>query len=87
MDDNVGQDASIVNQPIPLPLNDNTDASGGNGVSVSDSEVSAVSGVLVACRTWLTRKWLSGCKCADLIRAILSILYQILRNLYIVLGL
>ena len=40
-DDNVGRYASIVNQPIPLPLNDNTAASGRNGVSVSESEVLA----------------------------------------------
>ena len=39
------------NQLIPLPLNDDTYVSGGNGVSVSDSEVSTVSGVLgVACK-------------------------------------
>ena len=36
------------NQLIPLPLNDDTYVSGGNGVSVSDSEVSTVSGV--ACK-------------------------------------
>ena len=38
-DGNIGQDASVVNQPIPLPLNDDIAASGGNGVPVSDSEV------------------------------------------------
>ena len=66
-DDNVDQDASIVNQSIPLPLNDYTAASGRNGVSVSESEVSAVPGVSGACWTWLARKWWSGCKYADLI--------------------
>ena len=39
-DDNAGWDASVVNQP--LPLNYNTAASVRNGVSVSESEVSAV---------------------------------------------
>ena len=34
-DDNVGKDVSVVNKPIPLLLNDNTYASGRNGVSVS----------------------------------------------------
>ena len=36
----------LSNQLIPLPLNDDAAVSGGNGVSVSESEVSAVSGVL-----------------------------------------
>ena len=45
IDDNVGQDTSVVNQQTPLMLNDNTSASGSNWVSVSKSEVSAVSGV------------------------------------------
>ena len=80
-DDNVCRDASVVNQPIPLPLNDDTDASGRNGVSESE-----VPGMLGQCQTWLSRKWWFGCKCADLIRAILAILYQVLRNLYRVLG-
>ena len=35
----------LSNQLIPLPLNGDTDVSGGNGVSVSESEVSAVLGV------------------------------------------
>ena len=56
-DNNVGWDASVVIQPIPLSLNDNTAASGGNVVSVSDSELSSVSGVLGTCRKWLARKW------------------------------
>ena len=34
--DNVGRYASIVNQPIPLPLNYNTAASDRNRVSVSE---------------------------------------------------
>ena len=34
-DDNFGQDVSIVNQLIPLLINDETAASCGNGVSVS----------------------------------------------------
>ena len=38
-DDNVGRDASVVNQPISLPLNDDTAASGSNGVSVLELEV------------------------------------------------
>ena len=33
-DDTVGRDASVVNQPTPLSLNDNTAASIKNGVSV-----------------------------------------------------
>ena len=44
----------LSNHLIPLTLNDNTDVSGGNGVSVSESEVSGVPGV--ACRervVWL----------------------------------
>ena len=41
----------LSNQLIPLPLNDDTDMSGGNGISVLESEVSVVSGVLgVACK-------------------------------------
>ena len=86
-DENVGRDASVVNKPIPLPLNENAAAYGRKGVSVSDSEVSEVSGVLGGCRTWIARKWWSGCKHGDLIRAILAMLYQFLRNLYIVFGL
>ena len=35
----------LLNQLIPLPINDYTDVSRGNGVSVSESEVSVVSGV------------------------------------------
>ena len=66
-DENFGWDASVVNKLIPLPLNDNTAASGRDGVSVSESEVSAVSGALGECRMWLARKWWSGCKRADLI--------------------
>ena len=84
---NVGQGASVVNQPIPLPLNDDTAVSGRNGVSMSESEVSAVSDILGECWMWLASKWKSGCKCTDLIRAILDILYQVLRNSYRVLGL
>ena len=87
MDDNVGRDAPVLNQPLPLPLNDNKAASGGNGVSVSESKVLAVPGVSWECRTWLARKWWSGCKYADLIQAILAILYQVLHNLYRVFGL
>ena len=34
----------LSSQLIPPPLNDDTDVPGGNGVSVSDSEVSALSG-------------------------------------------
>ena len=34
------------NQLIPLPLNDDTAASGGNGMKISESEVSPVSGAL-----------------------------------------
>ena len=34
-DDNVGWDASVVNQPIPLPLNDDKAVSRRNGVSVT----------------------------------------------------
>ena len=45
-EENVGPDASVVNRPTPLPLNDDTSAYGGNGVSVSESEVLAVSVVL-----------------------------------------
>ena len=66
-DDNVGRDTSVVNQPIPLPLNDDTAAYGGNGVSVSESEVSELLGVLGACWTWLVRKCWSACKSEDLI--------------------
>ena len=33
------------NKLTPLPINDDTAVSGGNGVSVSESEVSAVSGM------------------------------------------
>ena len=36
----------LSNQLIPLPLNDDTYVSLGNGVSVSDSEVSSLSGML-----------------------------------------
>ena len=36
---------------------------------------------------WISREWWYGWKCADLIRAILDILNQVLRNLYRVLGL
>ena len=36
----------LSNQLIPLPINDDTDVSGGNGVSVSESKVSGVSAVL-----------------------------------------
>ena len=85
-DDNVGWDVSVVNQPIPLSLNYNTAASSGNGVSVSDLEVSAVPGVLGTGKTWLASKWWSGCKCADLIRAIFAILYQVLGNFCRVFG-
>ena len=81
-DDNVGRDASVVNQPIPLQIKDDKSASGRNGVSVSDSEVLAVLVVLGECQTCLARNWRSGCKRADLIRAILAILYQVLCNLY-----
>ena len=35
----------LSNRLIPLPLNDDTSVSGGNGVSVSDLEVSTVLGV------------------------------------------
>ena len=86
-DENVGRDASVVNQPIPLPLNDDIYVSGRNGVSASESEVLEVSGVSGKCRAWLARKWWSGCKYADLIQPILAIWYQVLHNLYIVLGL
>ena len=48
-DDNVGWDASVVNRPIPLPLNDNTAASVRNWLSVSDSEVSSLLVVTGAC--------------------------------------
>ena len=41
-DANVGQDASVVNQPIPLPLDDYAAVSGRNGVSVSELEVLSV---------------------------------------------
>ena len=57
MDDNVGRYVSAVNQPIPLPLNDNTATYGGNWVSVSELKLSGMSG---ACHTWLIRKWWSG---------------------------
>ena len=87
MDDNVGRNASVVNQPIPLPLNYDTSAPGGNGVSVSDPEGSVVSGIPGGCWKWTARKWWSGCKCEDLIRAIMAILYQVLRNVYRVFGL
>ena len=41
----------LSNQLIPLPLNDDTDVISGNGVSASESEVSAVLGMLdVACK-------------------------------------
>ena len=43
MDGNAGWDASVGNQPIPLLLNDDTDVSGRNGVSVLESEFLAVS--------------------------------------------
>ena len=50
-DRNVGRDVSVVNQPTPLPLNDDTDDSIRNGVSVSESEVSSVLGMSnVACK-------------------------------------
>ena len=39
-DENVGRDASVVNQLIPLQLNDDTAVYGRNGVSVPESEVS-----------------------------------------------
>ena len=86
-DENVGRYESIVNQPIPLPLNDNAAASDRNGVSVSDSEVLAVSSMSGGCWTWLARKWWSCCKHGDLIQAILAMLYQIPCNLYRVFGL
>ena len=70
MDENVVWDAYVVNQQIPLPLNYDIDASSRNGVSVSESEVLAVLGMLGTCRTFLAWKWWSGCKCADLIQAI-----------------
>ena len=86
-DENIGGGASLFNQPIPLTINDNTAASARNGVSFSESEVSTVSGISGECRAWLARKWWSVCKHADLIQAILEILYQVLRNLYRVFGL
>ena len=85
-DDNVGRYASVVNQPTPLALNNYKAASVRNGVSMLDSEVSAVVGVSGEFGTFLASKWWSGCKCADLIWAILAIFYQVLRNLYRVLG-
>ena len=54
------RNCSLSNQLIPLPLNDDTAVSGGNGVSVSKSEVSAVSDVLVvACKKRVV--WLQMC--------------------------
>ena len=55
-DEYVGPDAYVVNQPTPLPRNDNTAASGRDGVSVSESEVSEVSVMSGGCWTWLSSK-------------------------------
>ena len=79
--DNFGWDASVGNQLIPLPLNDDATASVRNGVPVSYPEVLSVLGVSCECWKWNARKWWSGWKSANLIRSILAILYQVLRNL------
>ena len=44
-DENVVRDVFVVNQPIPLTINDGTSVSSRNGVSVSESEVLEVLGV------------------------------------------
>ena len=47
----------LSNKLVPLPLNDDTDVPGGNGVSVPESDMSSLSGVLeLACKevvVWL----------------------------------
>ena len=52
-DDIVDLGVSVVNQPIPLPLDGNTFASGRNGLSLSDSEVLVVLFMLEECQPWL----------------------------------
>ena len=51
----------LSNQLIPMPLNYDTDASSGNGVSVSESEVSAVSVVSEVARNKML-VWLKMCR-------------------------